>query len=138
MLVAFRRYLCTGGEARVVVDGVAYAPHLPIDVAGWGVDWYGFSVYKTWGPHMAALYGTRAAFQDLNVKSPPPPPPRPPRPLPPSHLSPSSVLFFLCGTFPCLLLSILFSRTLSLGFIFCVLQHCLSSFRFTACSAIGD
>lgn len=26
-------------RARVVVDGVAYAPHLPIDVSAWGVDW---------------------------------------------------------------------------------------------------
>lgn len=26
-------------EARVVADGVAYAPHLPIDVKAWGVDW---------------------------------------------------------------------------------------------------
>ena len=54
---------------RIVADGVAYAPHLPIDVKAWGVDWYGFSVYKTWGPHMAALYGSHAAFQDLKVKS---------------------------------------------------------------------
>lgn len=53
------------------MDGVAYAPHLVIDVKGWGVDWYGFSVYKTWGPHMAALYGSHAAFQDLKVTPPP-------------------------------------------------------------------
>ena len=26
-------------QARVVADGVAYAPHLPLDVAAWGVDW---------------------------------------------------------------------------------------------------
>ena len=25
--------------ARVVADGVAYAPHLPIDVQAWAVDW---------------------------------------------------------------------------------------------------
>ncbi|DBB10346.1 TPA: hypothetical protein ACH3X3_001906 [Trebouxia sp. C0006] len=59
-----------GDETRIVVDGVAYAPHLPIDVAGSGVDWYGFSVYKTWGPHMAALYGSHAAFQDLKEAGP--------------------------------------------------------------------
>lgn len=57
-----------GSRARVVADGVAYAPHLPIDVKAWGVDWYGFSVYKTWGPHMAALYGSHAAFQELKVR----------------------------------------------------------------------
>ena len=50
-----------------MADGVAYAPHLPIDVKAWGVDWYGFSVYKTWGPHMAALYGSHSAFEDLKV-----------------------------------------------------------------------
>ena len=26
-------------QAQVVLDSVAYAPHLPIDVAAWGVDW---------------------------------------------------------------------------------------------------
>ena len=56
-----------GGTTRVVADGVAYAPHLPMDMKAWGVDWYGFSVYKTWGPHMAALYGSHSAFQDLKV-----------------------------------------------------------------------
>lgn len=61
--------LYAGKETRIVVDGVAYAPHLPIDVKAWGVDWYGFSVYKTWGPHMAALYGSHAAFEELKVHS---------------------------------------------------------------------
>lgn len=28
-----------GPQARVVADGVAFAPHLPIDVSAWGVDW---------------------------------------------------------------------------------------------------
>ena len=51
----------------MVADGVAFAPHLAIDVKAWGVDWYGFSVYKTWGPHMAALYGSHAAFAELKV-----------------------------------------------------------------------
>ena len=56
-----------GSKTRVVADGVAYAPHLPIDVKAWGIDWYGFSVYKTWGPHMAALYGSHAAFEELKA-----------------------------------------------------------------------
>ena len=42
--------------ARVVVDGVAYAPHRPIDVRHWEVDFYAFSLYKVYGPHCAALY----------------------------------------------------------------------------------
>jgi cysteine desulfurase family protein (TIGR01976 family) len=51
--------------ARVVVDGVAYAPHRAIDVAAWGVDWYVYSTYKVYGPHMAALYGGDDAFAEL-------------------------------------------------------------------------
>ncbi|GAQ87923.1 pyridoxal phosphate (PLP)-dependent aspartate aminotransferase superfamily [Klebsormidium nitens] len=54
-----------GAQARIVVDGVAYAPHRAADVSAWGVDWYAFSVYKTWGPHVAALYGSHVAFREL-------------------------------------------------------------------------
>ncbi|KAK9829554.1 hypothetical protein WJX72_006467 [[Myrmecia] bisecta] len=59
-----------GKSVKVVADGVAYAPHLAIDVAEWGVDWYGFSPYKTWGPHMGALYGSHAAFTQLENGGP--------------------------------------------------------------------
>lgn len=52
--------------ARIVVDGVAYAPHRAIDVDAWGVDWYAYSTYKVYGPHMAALYGSKAAFAELS------------------------------------------------------------------------
>jgi cysteine desulfurase family protein (TIGR01976 family) len=51
--------------ARVVVDGVAYAPHRAIDVAALGADWYLYSTYKVFGPHMAALFGTCEAFAEL-------------------------------------------------------------------------
>jgi cysteine desulfurase family protein (TIGR01976 family) len=51
--------------ARVAVDGVAYAPHRAIDVEAWNVDWYFFSVYKVFGPHMAALYGRTDALAEL-------------------------------------------------------------------------
>ncbi len=51
--------------AKVVVDGVAYAPHRIMDVAAWGVDWYAFSLYKVYGPHMAALYGSASAFAEI-------------------------------------------------------------------------
>ena len=57
--------LAHAAGARVVVDGVAYAPHRAMDVATWGVDWYAFSTYKVYGPHMAALWGTRAAMTEL-------------------------------------------------------------------------
>ena len=51
--------------ARVVVDGVAYAPHRAIDVAAWDVDWYVYSTYKVYGPHMAALYGRHDAMAEV-------------------------------------------------------------------------
>jgi len=50
---------------KVVVDGVAYAPHRLMEVADWQVDWYVYSIYKVYGPHMAALYGTHEAFEQL-------------------------------------------------------------------------
>ncbi len=52
--------------ARVVVDGVAYAPHRAIDVAAWDVDWYVYSTYKVYGPHLAALFGTHDAIAELH------------------------------------------------------------------------
>jgi cysteine desulfurase family protein (TIGR01976 family) len=51
--------------ARVCADGVAFAPHRAIDVQSLGVDWYVFSAYKVYGPHVAALFGTREAFSEL-------------------------------------------------------------------------
>ena len=51
--------------ARVVVDGVAYAPHRRIECAEWDVDWYVYSTYKVYGPHMGVLYGRRDAFEQL-------------------------------------------------------------------------
>lgn len=53
------------GRARVIVDGVAFAPHRAMDVAAWGVDWYVYSTYKVYGPHMAALWGRHGAWQGL-------------------------------------------------------------------------
>ena len=40
----------------VCVDAVAYAPHRAVDVQDWNVDFYALSLYKTYGPHHAALY----------------------------------------------------------------------------------
>ena len=51
--------------ARVVADGVAYAPHRAIDVRDWNVDWYVYSTYKVYGPHMAVLYGKKDALGEL-------------------------------------------------------------------------
>jgi cysteine desulfurase family protein (TIGR01976 family) len=57
--------LAHAAGARVVVDGVAYAPHRAMDVSAWNVDWYGYSTYKVYGPHMAALWGRRDALAEL-------------------------------------------------------------------------
>jgi cysteine desulfurase family protein (TIGR01976 family) len=51
--------------ARVFVDGVAFAPHRAIDVERWGVDWYVYSTYKVFGPHMAALFARHDALAGL-------------------------------------------------------------------------
>ncbi|MGD1909031.1 MAG: cysteine desulfurase-like protein [Leptolyngbyaceae cyanobacterium] len=45
--------------ALLCVDGVAYAPHRLIDVQAWDVDFYAFSLYKVYGPHLGLLYGKR-------------------------------------------------------------------------------
>lgn len=52
--------------ARVLIDGVAFAPHRAIDVAAIGCDFYAYSTYKVWGPHMAALFGRHEAFAELH------------------------------------------------------------------------
>ena len=43
--------------ALICVDGVAYAPHRLVDVQQFEVDFYVFSTYKVYGPHLAILYG---------------------------------------------------------------------------------
>lgn len=45
--------------ALICVDGVAYAPHRRVDVQALDVDFYTFSLYKVYGPHLALLYGKR-------------------------------------------------------------------------------
>ncbi|KAI0417963.1 aminotransferase class-V [Xylaria grammica] len=42
-------------RALLVVDGVSYAPHRPLDVRALDVDAYAFSWYKVYGPHIAML-----------------------------------------------------------------------------------
>jgi len=52
-------------NAMVCVDGVAYAPHRYIDVTGWDVDFYVFSLYKVYGPHYSLLYGKESILEEL-------------------------------------------------------------------------
>ena len=47
--------LAHGAGARVVVDGVSYAPHGFADVGALGCDVYLFSAYKTYGPHQGIM-----------------------------------------------------------------------------------
>lgn len=49
--------------AMVCVDGVAYAPHRALNVKEWDVDFYLFSFYKVFGPHLGCLYGKRERLQ---------------------------------------------------------------------------
>ena len=49
----------------VIGDGVSYAPHGFPDVKELGVDFYTFSLYKTYGPHLALLYGKEDILKDL-------------------------------------------------------------------------
>ncbi|MEJ2358886.1 MAG: cysteine desulfurase-like protein [Deinococcales bacterium] len=51
--------------ARVCVDAVSYAPHRALDVQAWDVDYYVFSSYKVYGPHLAVLYGKRELLEGL-------------------------------------------------------------------------
>ncbi|ETS87600.1 hypothetical protein PFICI_01428 [Pestalotiopsis fici W106-1] len=55
--------------ALVCVDGVAYAPHRPLDVAALGVDFYCFSWYKVYGPHISMLYASRKAQDSGAMRS---------------------------------------------------------------------
>jgi selenocysteine lyase/cysteine desulfurase len=57
--------LAHAAGARVVADGVAYAPHRAVDVQAWDVDYYVYSTYKVYGPHMAVMYGKREALAGL-------------------------------------------------------------------------
>lgn len=47
------------------VDGVAYAPHRLIDVQELEVDFYTFSFYKVYGPHLAMMFGKYEILREL-------------------------------------------------------------------------
>lgn len=48
--------LAHAAGARVVLDGVSYAPHGLLDLHALDVDFYLFSLYKTYGPHLGLMY----------------------------------------------------------------------------------
>ena len=49
----------------VIGDGVSYAPHGFPNVKDLDIDFYTFSLYKTYGPHLALLYGKEEILKDL-------------------------------------------------------------------------
>ena len=51
--------------ALLCVDSVAYAPHRALDVQSLDVDFLVFSLYKTFGPHFAVLYGKYGELRKL-------------------------------------------------------------------------
>ena len=51
--------------ARVIVDGVSYAPHGLPDIGTLGADVYLFSAYKTWGPHQGVMFVRRDLAESL-------------------------------------------------------------------------
>jgi len=52
-------------NAIVIGDGVSFAPHGFPNVKELGVDFYTFSLYKTYGPHLALLYGREEILKKL-------------------------------------------------------------------------
>ena len=52
-------------DAYIIGDGVSYAPHGFPDVKDLDVDFYAFSLYKTFGPHLGLLYGKKEILSKL-------------------------------------------------------------------------
>ncbi|KAL2217201.1 aminotransferase [Thermoascus aurantiacus ATCC 26904] len=53
-------------RALICVDGVALAPHRQVDVKALDVDFYAFSWYKVYGPHIAQLYASSRVHSQIN------------------------------------------------------------------------
>ncbi|ORX95324.1 cysteine desulfurase-like protein [Basidiobolus meristosporus CBS 931.73] len=53
--------------AEICVDGVAYSPHRRIDVQKFQVDYYAFSWYKVYGPHVSVLYARKSCMKELGA-----------------------------------------------------------------------
>ncbi|KAK5113978.1 hypothetical protein LTR62_003101 [Meristemomyces frigidus] len=53
--------------ALLCVDAVAFAPHRAVDVRDFEVDFYSFSWYKVYGPHIASLYASKASQKYLRT-----------------------------------------------------------------------
>jgi cysteine desulfurase family protein (TIGR01976 family) len=52
--------------ALLCVDGVAYAPHRLVDIQLLDVDFYVFSTYKVYGPHLGIMYGRLNLLKEMD------------------------------------------------------------------------
>jgi cysteine desulfurase family protein (TIGR01976 family) len=52
--------------ARLCVDGVAFAPHRALDMQALDADFYLFSLYKSYGPHLSVMYGKYDLLAELD------------------------------------------------------------------------
>ncbi|NIY75883.1 cysteine desulfurase-like protein [Thalassospira sp. HF15] len=53
--------------AKICIDAVAYAPHRAVDVQAFDADYYVFSLYKTYGPHGALMFGKYDLLLELDT-----------------------------------------------------------------------
>lgn len=53
--------------ALLCVDAVAFAPHRQVDVRELGCDFYAFSWYKVYGPHIAVLYAKQSSQSSMQT-----------------------------------------------------------------------
>jgi len=53
-------------DVKVIVDGVAWAPHAHLDFIDLDVDAYMYSLYKTYGPHLGLLYVRASWLETLS------------------------------------------------------------------------
>ena len=58
-------YMAHKKGAYVIGDGVSFAPHGFPNIKELGVDFYTFSLYKTYGPHLALLFGKEEILKKL-------------------------------------------------------------------------
>jgi cysteine desulfurase family protein (TIGR01976 family) len=54
------------GGALFCVDGVAFAPHRMVDVQEFDADFYVYSCYKVFGPHIGMLYGRYELLHEMD------------------------------------------------------------------------
>lgn len=64
--------------AQVYIDAVHWAPHRPIDVVDWDVDYCVCSAYKFFGPHVGMLWGRYELLEQMNAYKLRPSPALPP------------------------------------------------------------